>query len=153
MARTAGAAERFVGHFGDVGPAHDHGHADRADGVGHTVGLGDHAGHRADADEPDVLFQHKASDAVFIHGLGVAIDKQHFMSGGSERFEEKHPQMRHEVAGDAVIGVVKQNSHRPFFLAQSGAEVRYESLGRSQGATREGKAEGWVGAGMWCHSS
>src|SRR5712692_3788924 len=123
MARTAGAAERFVGHFGDVGPAHDHGHADRADGVSHAIGLGDHTGHRADADEPDVLFQHKASDAVFIHGLGVAIDKQHFMSGGSERLEEKHPKMRHEVAGDAVIGVVKQNSHRPSFLPR--VEPRY----------------------------
>jgi hypothetical protein len=33
------------------------------------------------------------------------------MSGRSERLEQKHPEVGHEVAGDAVVRVVKQNSH------------------------------------------
>ena len=55
VARTAIATESFVGQFGDVRAAHDDGNAGGADGVGDAIGLGDHAGHGADADESDVF--------------------------------------------------------------------------------------------------
>src|SRR5882672_6569816 len=34
------------------------------------------------------------------------------MFGRSERLKEKHPKMRHEVAGHAIIRIVKKNVHR-----------------------------------------
>ena len=52
-------------------------------------------------------------DAGFIHGLGVAVDQHNFVAGRSQRLEKKHPEVRHEIARDTVVGVVKQNPH-PF---------------------------------------
>src|SRR5882672_7377809 len=39
------------------------------------------------------------------------------MPRGRKRFQQKHPEMRHEIARDAVIRVVEQNSHAAFFPA------------------------------------
>jgi hypothetical protein len=48
---------------------------------------------------------------VFIHTLGVAIDQEYLMLGWGQRLEEKHPKMRHEIAGYTIIGIEKQDSH------------------------------------------
>ena len=109
VARTAIAAEGFVGHFRDVRSAHDHGDADGAHGVGHAIGLGDHAGHGADADQINLLFDHVAGDSGFVHGLSVAIDQDDFVFCGSERLQEEHPEVRHEIARDPVVGVVQED--------------------------------------------
>ena len=85
VARTAIAAEGFIGHFGDVRPSHHDRHAHGAHRVCHAIGLGDHSGHGADADQINFLFEHIAGNAGFIHGLGVAIDQNNFMAGGSKR--------------------------------------------------------------------
>src|SRR6266571_625762 len=114
MALTAVSTECFAGLFRDVRPAHDDGHPNGADGIGHAVGLGDHASHRADPDKSDVVFEHISGDAGFVHGLRVAVDQENFVAVGSKCLEEKHPKMRHEVAGHTVIGVVKQDSHVRF---------------------------------------
>ena len=82
VAGTAIAAEGFVRHFRDVRAAHDYGHADRAHGIGHAVGLGDHAGHGADADQINFLFEDVAGDSGFVHGLSIAIDEHNFVAGG-----------------------------------------------------------------------
>ena len=81
VAGAAIAAEGFVGHFRDVRSAHDHGHADGANGVGHAIGLGDHAGHGADADQIDFLFEDVAGDSGFVHGLSVTVDEYNFVAG------------------------------------------------------------------------
>ena len=75
--------------------------------VRHAISLGDHPGHRTDADEPDILFTHVARDTCFIHGLRVAINQNHFVAGRSQRLQQKHPKMRHEVAGHAVVWIVQ----------------------------------------------
>ena len=97
MARAAIAAQRLVGQFGDVRSAHDHRDAGGAKGVGHAVSFGDHAGHGADPHQPDALGEHEAHDLGVGHGLSVAVDQQHFVSGRGERLEQKHPKVRHEV--------------------------------------------------------
>jgi len=61
--------------------AHDHRHADGTNRVSHAIGLGDHAGHGADADQIHFLFDHVARDPGFIHRLGVAVDQHNFMAG------------------------------------------------------------------------
>src|SRR6266571_625763 len=114
MARTAVSTEGFAGLFRDVRPAHDDRHSNGADGIGHAVGLGDHTSHRADADKSDVVFEHISGDAGFVHRLRVAVDQENFVAVGSQCLEQKHPKMRHEVAGHTVIGVVKQDSHVRF---------------------------------------
>ncbi len=60
MTRPAIAAECFVGQLGDVRSAHHDRHSDGTNGVGHAVSLRDHSGHRANANESDVLFANEA---------------------------------------------------------------------------------------------
>ena len=122
VARAAIAAEGFVGEFRDVRSAHDDWHTGGADGVGDAIGLGDHAGHGADADQIDVLVAHVLRDLRFVHGLGVAVDEQNFVAGRGEGLEKEHPEVRHEVAGHTVVGVIEQNSH-------DGSPPTRESLG------------------------
>jgi hypothetical protein len=43
------------------------------------------------------------------HRSCVAIDQKNFVAGGRERLQQKHPEMRHEVLRDAVVGVVEKN--------------------------------------------
>ncbi len=111
VARSAIAAEGFVGEFGDVRSAHDDFHPGGADGVGDAIGLGDHAGHGADADEVDFFIANILGDLGFVHGLGVAVDQQDFVAGRSEGLEEKHPEVRHEVASHTIVGVIEKDSH------------------------------------------
>ena len=111
MARSAVSPEGFVGFFRNVRATHHDRHAHGANGVGHAIRLGDHASHRADADKPDVLFAHVSGDPCFIHGLRVAIDQNDFMAGRSQRLEQKHPEVRHEITRDPVVRVVEQNAH------------------------------------------
>src|SRR5713226_9874226 len=51
MARPAVSTEGFVGLFRNVRSAHHDRHTNGTDRIGHAVGLGDHAGHRADANK------------------------------------------------------------------------------------------------------
>ena len=43
------------------------------------------------------------------HRLRVAIDQNHFMAAGRKRLQQKHPEVRHEVLRDAVVGVVEKD--------------------------------------------
>ena len=74
VTHAAIAAEGLIRQFGDVRSAHDYRHSCSADGVGHAIGLGDHSGHRADADQPNLLVAHVLRDLRLVHGLSVAID-------------------------------------------------------------------------------
>ena len=105
MARSAVAPERFVGQFGDVRSAHHDRHSGGANGVGHAIRLGDHSGHRADADQSDVFFSNEPRDLGFVHRLRVAVDQQHFVAGGRQGLEEKHPEVRHEIAVTPLSGL------------------------------------------------
>ena len=85
VARTAIAAQSFIRHFRYMRASHHNGHADGPHRVRHTISFGDHSGHGTDADQINLLFEHIAGDAGFVHGLGVAIDQYHFMACGSKR--------------------------------------------------------------------
>jgi hypothetical protein len=67
----------------------------------------------------DFFLKHELRDSRFVHRLSVAIHQQHFMPGRRERLEQKHPEMRHEIAGYTVVGVVEQNSHDSSLLESS----------------------------------
>jgi len=41
--------------------------------------------------------------------LSVSVNQEYFVAGGSQGLEQEHPEMRHEVAGHAVVRVVQQN--------------------------------------------
>ena len=66
---------------------------------------------RADTDQPDVLVADELRNLAFVHWSGIAINQQDFMCGRCQSLKQKHPEVGHEVAGDAVVRVVKQNSH------------------------------------------
>jgi hypothetical protein len=68
-------------------------------------------------------------DLSLVHGLGIAIDQQHFIAGRSQRLEEKHPEMRHEVAGYTVVRAVEQDPH-DFPLFRRG--MRFTVVGRHE---------------------
>jgi hypothetical protein len=89
-----------------VRPAHHHRHSGGAHRVGHPVGFRHHPRHRADADESDALLANVGDEFLFVHRVGIAVDEQHFMAGRRQRLQQKHPEMRHEVARHPVIGVV-----------------------------------------------
>src|SRR2546426_2597132 len=107
MPRPAASTKRLVGQFCHVRSAHHDRNSCGPNSIRHTIRLGYHSGHCADADESNPLFAHEPRDASFIHRLCVAINQQHLMARWSQRLEQKHPKMRHEIACHAVIGVVK----------------------------------------------
>ena len=111
MAGPATAAKGFVGFFGNVRAAHDDGNADGANGVRHAIGFGDHASHGADADETDFFVLDKFGDGFFVHGLSVAVDQHNFVTRRRERFEKKHPKVRHEIASNPIVRVIEQDPH------------------------------------------
>ncbi len=43
--------------------------------------------------------------------LRVAVHQEYLVARRSQRPQEKHPEMRHEIVGDFVIGIVKQYVH------------------------------------------
>src|SRR5262249_33954455 len=50
-------------------------------------------------------------DFGFRHRLRVSIDEKNFVLGRSERFEQKHPQVRHEIARDTVVWTIEKDIH------------------------------------------
>jgi hypothetical protein len=65
------------------------------------------------SDEADVMRLHEPRYFVFSHGLGIAVDEKNFVLRRRQALEQKHPQVRHEIARDAVRAVQK-NVHVGF---------------------------------------
>jgi hypothetical protein len=107
MAWSAIPAKSFICHFCNVGTSHDHQHSGGTDGICHAISFGNHPGHRANANQINLLFADVPGNSKFIHRLSVTIDQDNFMAGWSQRLQEKHPKMRHEIARNPVIGVVE----------------------------------------------
>ena len=118
VARPAIAPQSFVGQLGDMRSAHHDFHSGGANRIRDAVGLGDHPGHGADADQVNLLVAHILGDLRFIHGLGIAVNQQNLMARWSERLQQKHPEVRHEIARDPIVGVIKQNSHDSSLLGE-----------------------------------
>jgi hypothetical protein len=47
----------------------------------------------------------------FRHRLRISVDEEYVVFLRSKRFEEEHPKVWHEVAGDAVVGTVQKDVH------------------------------------------
>ncbi len=90
---------------------HDDRNSGRANGVGDAIRLGDPSSHGANADQSNAFVSNVLCDLKLVHRLSIAVDQQHFMAGRSQGFEQEHPEVRHEVASHAVVGVVEQNFH------------------------------------------
>jgi hypothetical protein len=52
----------------------------------------------------------------------VAVDEKYIVTRGCERFQEEHPEVRHEIVGDFVVRIVEKNIH---LLFASVHEVRW----------------------------
>ena len=97
-----------------MGSTHHHRHTGGAEGIGHTVRLGDHAGHRPNPDQVDVVRPHVPHQLFIAHGLSVAVDQQHLVIRRRDRLQQKHPQVRHEVLGHTIVGAIQKDFHRDF---------------------------------------
>ena len=86
---------------------------------------------RADADEPDIIFADVLRDARLVHRLRVAVDQHDFMAGRRERLEEKHPQVRHEIFRNAIVGTIEQYFHRFNLLRRHAGQAGSDDLRRS----------------------
>jgi hypothetical protein len=108
MTRAAITPQRFLRNFAYVRSAHDDWNTGSTDRIRHAVCFGDHAGHGSDADQSDPLVDNELDQFGIAHRSCVAIDKNNFMAGRGERLQQKHPQMRHEVLRDAIVGVIEK---------------------------------------------
>jgi hypothetical protein len=61
--------------------------------------------------------------------LCVAIDQEYFVARWSQCLQEKHPKMRHEIACDSIVGVVKQNAHTLISISDA-ASLMLNGAGR-----------------------
>ena len=114
VARPAVSAQSFIRLFGHMWAAHNHGNAGGANGVRHPVGFLDHARHRADAHQTDVLLLDEFDELLVVHPLRVPVDQDDLMSRRRQCLKQKHPQVRHEIARHAVIRIVQKNFHLLF---------------------------------------
>ena len=62
-------------------------------------------------DQINLLVAHILRNLRLIHRLGIAVNQHYFISRRSQRLQQEHPQMWHEVASHTVVRVVKQNFH------------------------------------------
>src|SRR5689334_13167795 len=111
VSRSAISPQRFVGNFSNVWPAHYDAHTRKADCIGDAIGFFGHSGHRADTDQIDFLFLYEPDDLFITHRPRIGINEQNFMTGRRDGLQQKHPEMRHEVARDAIVRVIEQDFH------------------------------------------
>ena len=58
-------------------------------------------------------FLYKLDDLVIAHRTRIRINQNNFMTGRRDRLKEKHPEVWHEVARDAIVWIVEQYFHLP----------------------------------------
>ena len=116
VAKSAITSQGLVRNLGDVGTSHDHPNACGAHRVRHPVGFRGHPRHGANPHQFHAVLANVGCQLLLAHSLRVAIHQEDLMSGRSQRLQQKHPQMGHEVVGDFVIRIIQQNVHGPRFL-------------------------------------
>ena len=97
--------------FGHVRTAHHHRNAGRSERVGGSISTRNHARHGADADQAEALFLGVSHEFAVRHRSRISILEQHFMSRWCNGFQQEHPKMRHEISGNAIVGIVEQYLH------------------------------------------
>src|ERR1039457_575095 len=112
VANAAVPSQRFIRQFGDVRSAHHHRNTRSTERVRSAVSARDHPGHCADSNKIDCPIFHELDKLRIVHWFRVAVQQNYFVLRRRSRLKQKHPQMWHEVAGDAVIRIVEKNSHK-----------------------------------------
>ena len=74
VTRTAVPTQSLVGHFRNVWASHHDWHTCGADSVGHAIGSGNHSGHRANANQPDLLLTYEVYQLLLVHWPRVAVN-------------------------------------------------------------------------------
>ena len=110
--RAAIASEGLVRNFRDMRASHHYRNSFGANGVCHSVSLRHHPRHSANPGQLDALLSKVLDEFLFVQRLRVAIHEEHVVPGRGQRFEKKHPEMRHEVVGHFVVGIIEENIHR-----------------------------------------
>ena len=106
MARATVAPQRFVGYFGHVRTSHHDRNPRRPHGVRHAVCLRRHPRHGANPNQANVISPNVLYQVGLAHPLCVAVQQEHLVTRGRERFEKEHPKVWHEVVRDFVIRIV-----------------------------------------------
>src|SRR5438105_9590547 len=94
-----------------MGTAHHNRGTRSANSIGYAIGLSDHTGHCADANESNIFVDYEFSQRSVTHRLSIAVNQQNFMAGRSKRLQKEHPQMWHEVTRHAVIWAIEKDFH------------------------------------------
>src|SRR6185295_10693192 len=94
------STQRLVRNFGDVWTADHHRHACHTDRIGDSISFLNHSGHCADPNQLYLLLTHKPNYLVITHWTGIGIDQNNLVLRWSKGLQEKHPEVRHEVASD-----------------------------------------------------
>src|ERR1051326_1564174 len=84
VSRSAVMAPRLSRSFGYVWATHDYRNAGRAECVCKSVSTSNHSRHCSDTYETDLLLPRKPHQLLLVHGLGIAVDQQHFVLRWSE---------------------------------------------------------------------
>jgi hypothetical protein len=89
--------------------SHHHRNARGPQGICHLVSLPDHARHGANPHQADAILLDVFDELLAAQTPRVAVDEEHVVTRGRERFQEEHPEVRHEIVGDFVVRVVEKN--------------------------------------------
>src|SRR5881409_2205444 len=89
-------------------------------GVGHLVCSRRHPRHCADSNKPNVMATYKLRHFVFGHWLSITVNEEHFVPWRCQALQQEHPEMRHEIACDTVVGTVEENvqAEPPFLVGR-----------------------------------
>src|SRR5258708_848934 len=103
VARATVSTQGLIRHLRNVRSSHYNQNSRGPDGIGHAVGPSHHSGHSANPHKPDVFLAYEMYQLLFVHWPRVAIDQEHLMLWRGKCLQQKHPEMRHEVAGHAGV--------------------------------------------------
>jgi hypothetical protein len=111
VARPSISTKGLVRNFSNVRPTHHDPHTCQTNCISHTVGFFGHSGHCADPHQLDLLILHELNDFIVTHWTSISINQDHLVVSWSEGLEQKHPEVWHEVARDAIVWIVEQDFH------------------------------------------
>ena len=109
MPRFFSAAEGLLRNLSNVWSAEHDLRAGGSDGVGHLICSRSHPRHCADSSKPNVMVTYKLRHFIFGHRLSIAVNEKHFVPWRCEALKQEHPEVRHEITGNTVVGTVKEN--------------------------------------------
>jgi len=90
---------------------HHHSYTCCPDSVSHSVRFCRHTGHGTDTDKCDSVFLYELNELALVHRLRISVHQEHFMSWRRNCLKQKHPEVRHKIACDAIVWIIKEDFH------------------------------------------